>query len=97
MEEKFNEFELRLKWFSGYISEPNIQYFEKGSCKTSFSIPLKKQKDDDPCWLNCVAWNKLAEQAGDIKKGELITVGGYFSEREYNDKKYLDFNVKVIA
>ena len=30
MEEKFNEFELRLKWFSGYMSEPNIQYFEKG-------------------------------------------------------------------
>ena len=32
----------------------------------------------------------------EIKKGTLLIVGGYFTEREYNDKKYLDFNVKVI-
>lgn len=95
MEEKFNEFELRLKWFSGYISEPNIQYFEKGSCKTTFSIPLKKQKDDNPTWLNCICWGDIAEKIAELKKGTLLTVGGYFSEREYNDKKYLDFNVKV--
>lgn len=96
MEEKFNEFELRLKWFSGYMSEPNITYFEKGSCKTSFSIPLKKQKDDEAVWLNCLAWGSLAEKIAEFKKGTLVTVGGYFTEREYNDKKYLDFNVKAI-
>lgn len=96
MEEKFNEFELKLKWFSGYISEPNIQYFEKGSCKTTFSIPLKKQKDDEPVWVNCFTWNKNAEEISDkYKKGDFITIGGFFKEREYNGKKYIDFEVLI--
>ena len=94
--EKFDAFELNLKWFSGYRNAPESKYLESGSCKTNFSIPLKKKKDDDAVWLNCVSWNELAETISEFKKGRFITVGGYFEEREYNGKTYLDFIVKVI-
>lgn len=93
--EKFKEHELQLKWFAGYMNAPEIKYFEQGTVKTTFSIPLKKKKDDEPVWLNCQAWGSLAETLGEKPKGTNIIVGGYFEEREYNGKTYLDFIVKV--
>ena len=95
--EQFEKLELKLKWFQGYLSaDPVINYFEKGSIKTTFSIPLKD--GESTVWLNCIAWNKLAEKiAEDCKKGTQITVGGIFEQREYNGKTYTDFNVKVIG
>ena len=95
-EKDFEKFEQNLKWFSGYITEPTITYTEAGKCKTSFSIPLKKNKDDTTLWLNGITWGDMAEQVSEYKKGTLVLVGGNFSEREYKEKTYLDFNVKAI-
>lgn len=95
-EKDFEKFEQNLKWFSGYITEPTITYTDSGKCKTSFSIPLKEKKEDDVLWLNAVVWGSLAEKVSEYKKGTLVLVGGNFSEREYKEKKYLDFNVKAI-
>ena len=94
--EKFEAHELHLKWFAGYMNKPEIKYLESGSIKTTFSIPLKKKKEDEPVWLNCVAWGKLAEHVAEFEKGSFVTVGGYFEEREYDGKKYLDFVTKVF-
>lgn len=95
--EEFEKLELQLKWFQGYLSaDPEIKYFEKGSVKTIFSIPLKDGEDTK--WLNCVTWGKLAEDISEkYKKGNQMTVGGTFEQREYNGKTYTDFNVKVIG
>lgn len=95
--EQFEKLELKLKWFQGYLSaDPVINYFEKGSVKTTFAIPLKDGEDTK--WLNCVTWNKLAENiAENYKKGNQIMIGGIFEQREYNGKTYTDFNVKVIG
>jgi len=95
MEEKFNDFELNLKWFSGYITEPNIQYFEGGSCKTTFSIPLKNNKEYEPLWLNCIAWGKDAEKISELEKGTYLIVGGKFEKHDYNGKEYLNFKIIV--
>lgn len=98
--EKFKQFELDLKFFSGWLSaDPEIKYFEKNAnCKCTFAIPLKKSKDDkNVTWLNCLCWNKLAEKiAEEYKKGDEICIGGVFNINEYNGKQYINFNVKVI-
>ena len=94
--DKFKEHELQLKWYAGYMNAPEIKYLDNGSVKTTFSIPLKKKKEDEPQWLNCIAWGKLAETVAEYTKGSFITVGGYFEQREYNGKSYLDFIVKVF-
>ena len=93
--EQFEKLELQLKWFQGYLSaDPVINYYEKGSVKTTFAIPLKD--GEDTVWINCHAWSKNAEDiAENYKKGNLITIGGLFKEREYNGKKYLDFEVLI--
>lgn len=95
--DKFEKHELKLKWFSGFLSaDPDMKFFESGKCNCRFSIPLKDGENTD--WLNCVAWSNLAEKISEnYKKGSYAVVGGNFEEREYNGKQYLDFNVKVIS
>ena len=97
--EKYLTFEKHYTTFNGYLSaDPEIKYYENGKCKTKFSLPLKKQKDDDAVWLNCEAWGKLGERiAENYTKGDEITVIGYFIESQYNEKIYNNFIVKIIG
>lgn len=88
--EKFNEFKLNLDIFGGFITAPDIRYFENGKVKTNFSIPLKKDKDSEPLWLNCECWGKLAEKVGELEKGTEVLVFGYLKENEYKDKEGKD-------
>lgn len=96
---QFEQFVQCYKVFNGYLSsDPEIKYFESGSCKTSFSLPLKKKKEDEAIWLNCESWGKIAEKiAENYKKSDEITVFGYFTEQEYKGKLYLKFIVKVVG
>ena len=96
--EQFEKFEKSYKIFNGYISSNvDIKYFEKGGCKCTFAIPLKENKDSQPVFLNCEAWNKTAEKISETyKKGDEITIMGYFKESEYNGKKYTNFVVKLV-
>lgn len=91
----YKKFEQTLIWFSGYITEPKIDYTENGKCKIIFAIPLKNKKEDEPIFLNCVLWNK-EKFSEEYKKGDNVTVGGYFLENEYKGKTYLNFIVKVV-
>lgn len=95
MEKQFEQFEVKTKTFTGFISkDPEMKYLDSGSCVIKFSLPLKKNKDDEAVWLNCESWGKKAEEIAEkYKKGDSIAVTGYFKTTEYNNKKYLAFNV----
>lgn len=97
--EEFKQFEQNYVYFNGYIGTvPEIRYFGNGGCKCTFTIPLKKNKDDEATWLRCECWGKKAEEISDnYKKSDEIVVGGYFKESEYNGKKYINFVVKVVG
>ena len=90
---EFEQYERQLKTFSGFITEPQIQYYNSGAIRTTFAISLKKNKEDKPLFLNCVAWSKLAEKIAEYPKGANLTVSGYFKEDENNGKKYISFVV----
>lgn len=97
--EKYNDFKLNLDSFGGFITAPDVRYFENGKVKTTFAIPLKKDKNSDPLWLNCECWGKLAEKVGELEKGTEVLVFGYLKENEYidkegNNKKSIVFIVK---
>lgn len=85
--EKFENFKLKLDIFGGYMTKPDIKYFESGKCKTTFAIPLEKNKDDEAKWLNCECWGKLAEKCAELEKGDEVLIFGYFKESEYKDKE----------
>lgn len=93
---EFEEFELNLKWFSGYITEPKINYTEQGLCNTKFAVQLKKNKQDETTFLNCILWNKKAEEfAEKYKKGDIVTVGGIITTNEYKGKTYKTLDIKI--
>ena len=88
---QFEQFELQLKTFRGFLSdEPSIKYLESGASVTTFSLPLKKSKDDEATWLNCVCWGRLSETIAETyHKSDSITVQGYLKQEEYKDKTYV--------
>ncbi len=84
---EFEELKANLDMFCGFLSnDPEIRYFESGKCKATFSIPLKKNKEDEAKWLNCECWGTLAEKVGELKKGTEVLVFGNFKEDKYKDK-----------
>ena len=85
--------QFELKAFTGNITEPKIDYTDTGKSKTTFAIPLKKKKEDEAIWLNCVLWNdeNFAEKC---KKGDSVILYGTFTENEYKGKVYTNFIVK---
>lgn len=61
--------------------DPEIKYFESGTCKCTFSIAVTKYmgKDKDPktVWINCEAWGKTAETIAEyFKQGNKIGIDG---------------------
>lgn len=95
--EKYNDFKLNLDVFGGFITAPDVRYFENGKVKTTFAIPLKKDKDREPLWLNCECWGKLAEKVGELEKGTEILVFGYFKEDEYKNKEGKHVKKKIFV
>lgn len=94
----FEKFEKQYKTFTGWLmKDPELKYFDDGKSVCKFTLPLKKSKDDEPTYLNCETWSlALGETISErYIKGSEITVVGYFTESEYNDKTYTKFNVKM--
>lgn len=52
---------------------------------------------DTPQWHSCVAWDKSAEIAGDLKKGDLVLVEGEIRYREYKEKWYTDIVARWVT
>ena len=85
--EKFEQFKLKLDTFGGFITQPEVRYFDSGKCKCTFAIPLKKNAKDEAVFLNCECWGKLAEKIGELNKGTEVLIFGNFKENEYKDKE----------
>lgn len=92
---KYKQFENNLKYFVGYATEVTLCACQSGTVYCTFSIPLKKKKDDEPLWLNCkVFGNELASKLeSEVKKGSKVLVGGFFKTTQSEEREYLNFIV----
>lgn len=53
----------------------------------NFTLAVDDRKSDETSFINCVAWNKLAETLAQyIKKGMPIALWGRFRTHDYEDK-----------
>lgn len=74
--------------------DPDVKYFDSGSCKTSFSIGVDrriKMGEDD--WSNSRSWNditmvgKASERAGEfLRKDSGVLVDGWLETESWQDK-----------
>lgn len=97
--EKLNtilSYEQRLRTFEGYVSGIETTAKDDGTVYCKFSIPLKKEKEDDPTWLNCYVYgNALVDDfASTIKKGSRVWIQGLLKQTEKEGQKYVNFYVK---
>lgn len=57
-------------------SEPDVKYFESGSCNAKTSLAVNKGRESTN-WFNLIAWGKTAEVfANYVTKGKQIAVNG---------------------
>lgn len=77
--------------FSGNVGrDPEMRYFESGSCLATFSLPIEDRRGGETFWLNVKVWGKQATVIADyVKKGSRIIVNGEleFESWESNGEK----------
>lgn len=70
--------------------DPEIKYFESGSCKTSFSIAnnkwSKKDEKEIASFFNCEVWGKHGQYVAEYgRKGAQVMVTGRLDTSSYTD------------
>lgn len=93
---KFKAFQQNLTQFIGTITEVTFCAKQTGTIYCTFGIPLKKKKEDDPLWLNCIVFGDLAgEFESDCSKGTRVLVGGHLKETVKDGHTYVNFTVQI--
>ena len=85
------------------VRDPELKYTQSGKayCKFTLAVSDKFQKDKTD-FIDCIAWNKTAELAGQyLKKGSKTGVVGSIAIRSYETKdgkkaKATEINVEEL-
>ena len=85
----------RVTFLGNLGHSPQVSYTPNGTAKATFSIALnesKKQQDgsykEHAEWVNCVAWGRLAEVAGEyLAHGSKVLVEARVATRSWTDDK----------
>lgn len=85
--------------------DPEVRYTQSGKAVATFTVAASNtyidsnnETKEQTAFVNCVAWGKLGEAAGNYRKGNRLFVGGRIQTRSYEtqdgQKKYV---TEVIA
>lgn len=86
--------------------DPETRYMPDGKAVTNFSIAVGSQwkskggeKHDSTEWVNCTAYEKLAEICGEyLKKGSQVFISGRMKTRKWQDKEGKDrYTTEIIV
>ena len=74
--------------FSGRLArDPEIRD-AGGKTVAQFSIGVSGFKKDETTWIDCVAWEKIAEVVQSyVSKGSFVVVSGRMKQRTWEDKE----------
>lgn len=68
--------------------DPEIKMTTSGKSVATFSLATKvwSAQGDQTEWLNCVAWERIAQLSADyLKKGSLVYIEGVMKTRSWED------------
>lgn len=73
--------------------DPEVRYTKNGSPVASFTVAASNtyigtdgETKEQTSFINCVAWGKLGEGVGNLKKGSRCFVEGRLTTRSYDGK-----------
>ena len=70
--------------------DPETRYTQSGKAVAPFSLACSEKRggEESTEWVNVVAWEKLAEIAGQyLTKGSLVFISGRMQTRKWQDKE----------
>jgi single-strand DNA-binding protein len=67
------------------VRDPVIKYTATEKCVASLTVVTKYEKYSE--FHRIVAWEKLAEKAADLKKGDFVRIVGRLQTRSWDDKQ----------
>lgn len=86
--------------------DPDVRYTKTGravatftlACTNTYMDSATNETKEQTAFINCVAWGKLGESVGNLRKGSPCFVNGHLQTRSYKtkegDSKYI---TEVIA
>ena len=82
--------------------DPELRFFESGSCVCEFSLavhrPPRDGQNQDPLWVNCKAWGKTAQVAGDyLRKGSKVAIVGRLEIEQWTDRSSGEVRSKTLV
>jgi single-strand DNA-binding protein len=82
--------------------DPELRFFESGSCVCEFSLavnrPPRDGQNQEPLWVNCKAWGKTAQVAGDyLRKGSKVAIVGRLEIEQWSDRSSGEVRSKTLV
>jgi len=77
-------------------ADAELRYLKDGTAVANFTLAVNRNYDKDKTdFIDCVAWRKTAEFAGEwLRKGNITTVDGKLQTRTYEDS---DGNTRKVT
>lgn len=82
--------------------DPELRFFETGSCVCEFTLAVNRPPRDgqpqEPLWVNCKAWGKTAQVAGDyLRKGSKVAIVGRLEFEQWSDRSSGEMRSKTLV
>ena len=82
--------------------DPELRFFETGSCVCEFTLAVNRPPRDgqpqEPLWVNCKAWGKTAQVAGDyLRKGSKVAIVGRLEFEQWSDRSSGEIRSKTLV
>ena len=82
--------------------DPELRFFASGSCVCEFTLavnrPPKDGQPQDPLWVSCKAWGKIAQLAGDyLRKGSKVAIVGRLEIEQWSDRSSGELRSKPLV
>lgn len=76
--------------------DPEIKQLEGGKCVCNFSVAVYRNKEKTD-WIDCVAFNNVAETMRQADKGRKVTLYGSFQQRTWEKDGKKNSKVEIMV
>ena len=86
---------------AGYVArDAEMKTTQSGKTLAKWGVAVgskQGQNGKETIWTNCQAWDKVAEEAAKIRKGDSVFCVGRIEVNEYNGKQYKNLVCEFVA
>lgn len=86
---------------AGYVArDAEMKSTQSGKTLTQWGVAVgskQGQNGKETIWTNCKAWDKVAEEAAKIRKGDSVFCVGRIEVNDYNGKQYKNLVCEFVA